>query len=130
MLTDILRYFIQRETEGSTDTAQSWVTTIIVITVLTSIVILGIKHFTYNREGNLYPYWIFKRNILLFVAGLILTFFIYLSLWYLSFDYSYFLGIPGLMNGTILGWIIYFTVFAAVHILYKDWREKFFSRRK
>lgn len=123
--SDLLKWFVQhRDIDEWQDTAVSWLTAAVVISVLCAGLMLSYKWFRKRSAGVIKEQaWSRGETVVLMLSGLLPVFLGVLVVWYSSRDFFNIVGVGGLMKGVVFCWLLYLLLMFVGHAL-GPWRRE------
>lgn len=124
LANDFLRWFTENRIKGWEDTAQSWLITAVVISVLCAGAMLLLKFFQKQSAGNIVEQtWSKGKTIMLILLGLLPVFLGITGVWYSSNNFYNVMSVPGLFKGVLFAWLLYL-VFMVIGHMAGPWRRE------
>lgn len=112
------------EDEGCEETALNWVLAVMVVAIICTLVMLGIKWFKKYAAINLkQKAWSRLQTVVLIVVGLVPVLLVLLIIWYTTRNFFNYVGMGGLLKGVVFAWVIYVAMMFTGHLL-SPWRRE------
>jgi magnesium-transporting ATPase (P-type) len=120
-----LQLFIDScEDEGCEETALNWVLAAVVVAIVCTLVMLGIKWFKKYAAINLkQKAWSRLQTVGLIIVGLVPVLLVLLIIWYTTRNFFNNVGIGGLLKGVVFAWLLYVVMMFTGHLL-SPWRRE------
>ena len=112
------------EDDGCEDTALNWLIAAIVVAIVSSLFMLGIKWLKkYTAINLVQKAWSRGQTVVLIIVGLLPVLITLIVIWYTTRNFFNYVGVGGLLKGIVLSWVAYvFFVFTG-HLL-SPWRRE------
>lgn len=122
---DFLQMFLDScDDEGCEDTAFNWVIAILVVAILCSLLMLGIKWLKkYTAINLVQKAWSRGQTIVLVIVGLVPVLIVLAIIWYTTRNFFNYVGVGGLLKGIIFSWLLYVLFVFTGHLL-SPWRRE------
>ena len=123
---DFLRFFAEnRDIDGWADIAFNWLMVAILISILSALLMLGVKWFLKRAAGVIRKQaWSRRRTIVFIVIGVVPVFILELIFYFASRDFQNIVGVAGFTNAVILDFILYPILVLLGHL--GKWRRDIF----
>jgi hypothetical protein len=120
-----LQLFIDScEDEGCEETALNWVLATVVVAIVCTLLMLGIKWFKKYAAINLkQKAWSRLQTVILIIVGLVPLLLVLLTIWYTTRNFFNYVGVGGLLKGVVFAWLIYVAMMFTGHLL-SPWRRE------
>lgn len=120
-----LQLFIDScEDEGCEETALNWVFAVVIVAIVSTLVMLGIKWFKKYAAINLkQKAWSRLETVILILIGLVPVLLVLLTIWYTTRNFFNYVGMGGLLKGVVFAWLIYVVMMFTGHLL-SPWRRE------
>lgn len=101
---------------GWEDTATNWLIAAVVTAVGAALIMIFTKVLKKRAaSGPLQLTWNPRRSILFMLAGLLPLAAVIVVLWYFSINFHSIVGVPGLLKGILMAWLLYLTCMVGAH---------------
>jgi multisubunit Na+/H+ antiporter MnhB subunit len=105
-----------REVPGWEETAMNWLIAAVVIAIAVALVMIFMKLLKKKAaSGPVELTWSRGRSVLFVMAGLIPLAILIVGVWYFSINFHSIAGIPGLLKGILIAWILYTACMVVAH---------------
>ena len=120
-----LQLFIDScEDEGCEETALNWVFAVVIVAIVCTLLMLGIKWFKKYAAINLkQKAWSRLETVVLIFMGLVPVLLVLLTIWYTTRNFFNYVGMGGLLKGVVFAWVIYVVMMFTGHLL-SPWRRE------
>ncbi len=120
-----LQLFIDScEDEGCEETALNWVLAVVIVAIVCTLVMLGVKWFKKYAAINLkQKAWSRLETVVLIFMGLVPVLLVLLTIWYTTRNFFNYVGMGGLLKGVVFAWLIYVVMMFTGHLL-SPWRRE------
>jgi amino acid transporter len=122
---NFLQFFVDScEDEGCEDTALNWVIAAIVVAILCSLFMLGVKWLKkYTAINLVQKAWSRGQTVVLIIVGLLPVLITLIVIWYTTRNFFNYVGIGGLLKGIVVSWLVYMFFVFTGHLL-SPWRRE------
>ena len=123
--SEFLQLFIDAcEDEGCEETALNWVLAVVVVAMLCTLGMLGIKWFKKYAAINLkQKAWSRLQTVVLIIVGMVSVLLVLLVIWYTTRNFFNYVGMGGLLKGVVFAWLLYVAMMFTGHLL-SPWRRE------
>jgi hypothetical protein len=112
------------EDDGCEATALNWVLAAVVVSIICSLVMLGVKWLRKYAAINLIQKaWSRGQTALLITVGLVPVLVVLLIVWYTTRNFFNYVGMGGLLKGVVFAWLLYVLMMLTGHLL-SPWRRE------
>jgi len=112
------------EDDGCEDTALNWVIAAIVVAVVCSLFMLGVKWFKkYTAINLVQKAWSRGQTVVLIIVGLLPVLITLIVIWYTTRNFFNYVGVGGLLKGIVVSWLVYMLFVFTGHLL-SPWRRE------
>lgn len=105
-----------RDVPGWEETAMNWLIAAVVTAIAVALVMIFIK--LLKKKGASGPReltWSRSRSVLFMIAGLLPLAAIIAAVWYFSINFHSIAGVPGLLKGILIAWLLYTACMVVAH---------------
>ena len=122
---DFLQMFLDScEDDGCEDTALNWVIAAIVVAIVCSLLMLGVKWLKkYTAINIVQKAWSRGQTIVLIILGLLPVLITLIVIWYTTRNFFNYVGVGGLLKGVVVSWLVYMLFVFTGHLL-SPWRRE------
>src|SRR5215211_5027916 len=122
---DFLQMFLDTcEDDGCEDTALNWVIAAIVVAIVCSLFMLGVKWLKkYTAINLVQKAWSRGQTVVLIIVGLLPVLITLIVIWYTTRNFFNYVGVGGLLKGIVLSWVVYMFFVFTGHLL-SPWRRE------
>lgn len=112
------------EDDGCEDTALNWLIAAIVVAIVCSLFMLGVKWLKkYTAINLVQKAWSRGQTVVLIIVGLLPVLITLIVIWYTTRNFFNYVGVGGLLKGIVLSWVVY-TFFVFTGHLLSPWRRE------
>ena len=112
------------EDDGCEDTALNWLIAAIVVAIVCSLFMLGIKWLKkYTAINLVQKAWSRGQTVVLIIVGLLPVLITLIVIWYTTRNFFNYVGVGGLLKGIVLSWVVYMFFVFTGHLL-SPWRRE------
>ena len=112
------------EDEGCEDTALNWLIAAIVVAIVCSLFMLGVKGLKkYTAINLVQKAWSRGQTVVLIIVGLLPVLITLIVIWYTVRNFFNYVGVGGLLKGIVLSWVVYMFFVFTGHLL-SPWRRE------
>jgi len=112
------------EDEGCEDTALNWLIAAIVVAIVCSLFMLGVKGLKkYTAINLVQKAWSRGQTVVLIIVGLLPVLITLIVIWYTGRNFFNYVGVGGLLKGIVLSWVVYMFFVFTGHLL-SPWRRE------
>ena len=112
------------EDDGCEDTALNWLIAAIVVAIVCSLFMLGVKWLKkYTAINLVQKAWSRGQTVVLIIIGLLPVLITLIVIWYTVRNFFNYVGVGGLLKGIVLSWVVYMFFVFTGHLL-SPWRRE------
>jgi amino acid transporter len=112
------------ENDGCEDTALNWLIAAIVVAIVCSLFMLGVKWLKkYTAINLVQKAWSRGQTVVLIIVGLLPVLITLIVIWYTTRNFFNYVGVGGLLKGIVLSWVVYMFFVFTGHLL-SPWRRE------
>jgi len=112
------------EDDGCEDTALNWLIAAIVVAIVCSLFMLGVKWLKkYTAINLVQKAWSRGQTVVLIIVGLLPVLITLIVIWYTTRNFFNYVGVGGLLKGIVLSWAVYMFFIFTGHLL-SPWRRE------
>jgi amino acid transporter len=112
------------EDDGCEDTALNWLIAAIVVAIVCSLFMLGVKWLKkYTAINLVQKAWSRGQTVVLIIVGLLPVLVTLIVIWYTTRNFFNYVGVGGLLKGIVLSWVLYMFFVFTGHLL-SPWRRE------
>jgi len=112
------------EDDGCEDTALNWLIAAIVVAIVCSLFMLGVKWLKkYTAINLVQKAWSRGQTVVLIIVGLLPVLITLIVIWYTTRNFFNYVGVGGLLKGIVLSWVVYMFFVFTGHLL-SPWRRE------
>jgi amino acid transporter len=112
------------EDDGCEDTALNWLIAAIVVAIVCSLFMLGVKWLKkYTAINLVQKAWSRGQTVVLIIVGLLPVLITLIVIWYTTRNFFNYVGVGGLLKGIVLSWVFYMFFIFTGHLL-SPWRRE------
>ena len=112
------------EGDGCEDTALNWLIAAIVVAIVCSLFMLGVKWLKkYTAINLVQKAWSRGQTVVLIIVGLLPVLITLIVIWYTTRNFFNYVGVGGLLKGIVLSWVVYMFFVFTGHLL-SPWRRE------
>jgi hypothetical protein len=105
-----------REVPGWEDTAMNWLIAAVVTAIAVALVMIFTKLLKKKAaSGPRELTWSRGRSVLFVIAGLLPLAVLVAGIWYFSINFHSIAGVPGLLKGILIAWLLYTACMVVAH---------------
>lgn len=122
---DFLQMFLDScEDDGCEETAMNWLTAALVVAIVCSLLMLGIKWLKkYTAINLVQKAWSRGQTVVLIIFGLLPVLIALVFIWYTTRNFFNYVGVGGLLKGIVVSWFLYVLLVFTGHLL-SPWRRE------
>jgi len=114
-----------RDVPGWEETAMNWLIAVIVIAVAGALIMVFTKALRKKAaSGPITRMWNPSQSVMFILAALLPLALIVWGAWYFSINFHSIAGVPGLLKGIFISWLLYTTCMVIAHL--GPWRKELF----
>ena len=122
---DFFQMFLDScEDDGCEETAMNWLTAALVVAIVCSLLMLGIKWLKkYTAINLVQKAWSRGQTVVLIIFGLLPVLIVLVVIWYTTRNFFNYVGVGGLLKGIVVSWFLYVLLVFTGHLL-SPWRRE------